>query len=69
MAQVRPFLERGSRRSGSGAASENRKNERIMNVAQKKMLLIMQIAKSEKSKKIFAFNIDIFIVYIFCKNI
>lgn len=60
MAQVRPFLERGSRRSGSGAASENRKNERIMNVAQKKMLLIMQIAKSEKIKKIFAFNIDIF---------
>ena len=60
MAQVRPFLERGSRRSGSGAASENRKNKRIMNVAQKKMLLIMQIAKSEKIKKIFAFNIDIF---------
>lgn len=38
MAQVRPFLERGSRRSGSGVASENRKNERNINIAQKKTL-------------------------------
>lgn len=29
MAQVRPFLERGSGRSGSGAASENRKMKEL----------------------------------------